>query len=99
MNTTGKGTRNEKRCEDFFKEKGWATWRTTRSKFQGLDCFGLFDVVSVEPSGKYLMFIQVKSNKCDKKIKDSIREFRMPPSCIKEVWTWIDREGWKKERL
>jgi len=99
MNTVAKGTRNEKRCEDFFKEQGWATWRTSRNKFQELDMFGLFDVVACEPSGKYLMFIQVKSNRCSKKTKTAIKEFKMPTKCFKEVWVWVDRYGWKKERL
>jgi len=99
MNTVAKGTRKEKLCEDFFKEKGWATWRTSRNKFQQLDAFGLFDVISVHPDGTEMYFIQVKSNRCSKKVKDSIRAFKMPPKCHKEVWIYIDREGWKKERL
>ena len=99
MNTVAKGTRNEKKCEDYYKDRGWATWRTSRNKWQGLDIFGLFDVVAVHPDGKKLLFIQVKTNRCAKKVKEGIREFKMPSTCEKWVWIWMDRKGWKKERL
>lgn len=99
MNTVAKGRRNEQRCEDFFKSIGYHTWRTFRNRYHDLDMFGLFDVVALHPDGKKMLFIQVKSNKCDKKTKDAIRAIKLTPNCEKWVWIWHDRKGWTMEEL
>jgi len=99
MNTVKKGSRNEKKCADIFRGKGWAVWKTFRSKFMNLDMFGLFDVVCLHPGGHKMLFIQVKSNRCDKKTRDAIRAFKMPPHCEKWVWIWHDRKGWTMEQM
>ena len=99
MNRTAKGTRNEKKCEDELIERGYTTWRTFRSKYRQLDLFDIFDVCGVSADGSHMLFIQVKSNKCDKSVRDKISVFKMPDCCHKEVWIWIDRKGWEKERL
>jgi hypothetical protein len=95
MNRLKKGYRNEKRCEDQLKSLGYTTWRTKRVSYANLDMFGLFDVVAVAPGGKHLLFIQVKSNVCSKKVQEQIAAFKMPPSCHKQIWIWIDRWKWK----
>ena len=99
MNTVAKGTRNEKRCADLFIEKGWHVWRTFRTKFRNLDMFGLFDVVALHPGGRKMLFIQVKSNYCDRKTKDAIKAIELPPRCEKWVWVWHDRKGWTMEEI
>jgi len=98
INKTGKGTRNEKRCEEELKKLGYTTRRATRTKYHKIDFFG-FDVMAISPDGHYMDFIQVKSNRCARATKDKIRELKMPHSCRKFVWIWVDRKGWKKERL
>ncbi len=99
INPVVKGRRNEAKCRDALKEAGYCTWKTFRGKYQNLDMFGLFDVVGLSPDGSHLVFVQVKSNSCAKKVRDKIREFKMPDCCRKMVWIWVDRKGWKKEWL
>ena len=97
MNTTAKGSRQEKKCSDYLEQLGYIVWKTYRNKFQNLDMFGLFDVVALHPRGCALRFIQVKSNRCDKKTRDKIKAFKLPKFCHKEIWIWKDRKGWAKE--
>jgi len=99
LNTLAKGRKNEKRCADIFREKGWHVWATFRSKWQNLDMFGLFDVVVLHPDGLKMLFIQVKSNRCDKKTKDAIKAIELPPRCEKWVYIWVDRKGWMMEEM
>jgi hypothetical protein len=99
MKTTSKGTRNEKRCEDELIERGYVTWRVRRTQFGSMDMFGLFDVAGWHRKLKKFMFIQVKSNRSDKKVRESIKAAQadMPANCSAELWVWIDRKGWRKE--
>jgi hypothetical protein len=95
---TGKGTRNEKRCEDDLRGQGLVTWRVRRNRFANMDMFGLFDVVGWDQKRKELWFIQVKSNRVDKKTLENVRlaTFGMPEGCLCQVWVWKDRQGWEK---
>lgn len=99
MNPVAKGRRNEKRCSDFWKDRGWHVWKTFRAKFQNLDMFKLFDVVALHPQGQKMVFIQVKSNRCDKKTRDAIRALKMPKGCEKWIWIWHDHKGWTMENF
>ena len=96
-NTVKKGYRTEKRCADELKEQGYIIWKTIRVKFQNIDLFGLFDVVALHPQGEHILFIQCKTNRADNKMRDAIRDLKMPRSCRKEMWIWKDRKGWVKE--
>ena len=98
MKRTSKGTRNEKKCEDALKEEGYVTWRVRRNRFANMDMFGLFDVVAWDKKNANIYFIQVKSNRFDKKILKDITEFNAnsPVGCRGYVWVWIDRKGWEK---
>ena len=98
MNKTAKGTRIEKKAEDTLKQQGYITWRVRRNKFANMDMFQLFDVVAVCCGGAYMRFIQVKSNRVDKKTVDTIRLFGLPDDCYKEIWVWHDRNSPKKLR-
>jgi len=95
--SVSKGSRNEKRCADELKAQGYVIWKTIRTKYQNIDLFGLFDVVALHPGGEHIRFIQVKSNRGDNKAREAIMKLKMPSSCIKEQWIWIDRKGWRKE--
>jgi len=99
MNKVAKGTRKEKACEDELKAQGYITWKTIRHKYLNIDLFGLFDVVALHPEGKHLLFIQVKSNRIDNKVRQEIKELKMPSACQKWIWCWMDKYGWRKELI
>ena len=91
MNKVAKGARNEKRCEDELKSRGYTTWRTRRARYLNLDMFGLFDVVGVSKDGAHMLFVQVKSNRFDKKQYEAISEFKLPSiTSRKEMWVYMD---------
>lgn len=96
MSKVSKGNRQEKRCEDDLKAKGYVTWKTRRVQYANIDIFGLFDVVALHPEGKCIRFIQVKSNRCDKPTRVAIQNLLMPKCCSKEIWIWKDYKGWTK---
>ena len=95
--TVAKGYRTEKRCADELKEQGYIIWNTIRVQYQNIDLFGLFDVVALHPQGAYILFIQCKTNRADNKAREAIMALKMPQSCRKEMWIWVDRKGWRKE--
>jgi Holliday junction resolvase-like predicted endonuclease len=97
MNAVSKGRRKEKLCADELRAKGYLTWKTIRHRFLNVDLFGLFDVVALAGDGSHLVFVQVKSNRPDKKARDAIMALKMPSTCRKEIWIWKDRRGWQKE--
>ncbi len=96
-NKTAKGYRVEKLCADGLKEKGYTIWKSIRVKYCNIDLFGLFDVVALSPKGKHLLFIQVKSNRVDNKMRDAVKALEMPECCQKWIWIWKDRKYWVKE--
>ena len=97
VNKVKKGYRIEKACEDELKAKGYTTWKTVRVKYLNIDLWGLFDVCACAADGSHLLFIQCKSNQCDNKTRDAVRNFKMPPACQKWIWIWKDQKGWVKE--
>ena len=97
INTSAKGTRKEKACEDVLKKAGYITWRKIRTKYWNLDIFGLFDVCGLASDGSHVLFIQTKSNRCDAKSRDAIQALKVPPGFRKEIWIWKDRKYWIKE--
>lgn len=96
-NKIAKGYRVEKLCADELKEKGYTIWKSIRVKYCNIDLFGLFDVVALHPEGEHLLFIQVKSNRVDNKMRDSIKALKMPEGCQKWIWIWKDYKYWIKE--
>ena len=86
MNTVAKGNRNEKKCEDELIGLGYHTWRTKRTKFGPIDLFGLFDVAAISPD-------------VDRKTREKIGAFKVPPYTTKEIWVWKDYKGWTKYTL
>jgi len=96
----GVGTTNEKRAEDALIDQGYNhTWRVRRTRFGNMDFMGLFDVVALkndEVRVPIMKFVQVKTNRVDKKTIEAIKAFRVPPWCFKEVWVWMSEEKqWK----
>jgi hypothetical protein len=97
INVTKKGYRKEKRCADELKALGYIVWKSIRTKYCNIDLWELFDVVALHPEGDHILFIQVKSNRCDTASRDKIRDLKMPPGAHKWIWIWKDQKGWIKE--
>lgn len=88
-----KGYRAEAECRKILENEGYLTIRNFLS-------WGIFDIVAI---GKdHVRFIQVKSSKKYNKLSsykkdiDNILKFNVPEFATKELWTRIDRHGWKK---
>ena len=94
INKVRKGRRIEKICFDELSNYP-NRWKTIRHKFLNIDFFRLFDVVVANE--KEMRLIQVKTGYCPNKVKEEIRNLKLPECCKKEVWMWFDRKGWKKE--
>lgn len=97
IDTANKGSRKEKLCADELQAQGYRTWKVINVKWQNLDLFGLFDVCALASDGSHLLFIQVKSNRCDTASRNAIRALKMPKVCEKWIWIWKDQRGWIKE--
>ena len=89
---TAIGNASEIRCEFELQHRGYTTWRVVRRRYGSMDMFGLFDVVGVLADGTRMKFIQVKTNRVERKVKDAIAAFPMPASCDKEVWVWKSKD-------
>lgn len=97
INKGGKGSRLEAKCASELKAEGGRIWKTIRVRYQNIDIFGLFDVLFLPKDGSKLRMIQVKSNRCDRATRETIRTLKVPKNIIKELWIWKDRIGWTKE--
>jgi len=96
INKVAKGTRKEKACADELEERGYITRKSIRVKYQKVDFFG-FDVMALAKDGSHMLFVQVKSNRCDTATRDRIKKLKLPPSIKKEIWIWKDRKYFVKE--
>lgn len=99
VNTVRKGSRVEKRCADELRAQGYFVWKTIRVPYADIDLWGIFDIAALDRAGQHIRFIQCKANRCDKKTREKIRALPMPKDCRKELWIWVDREGFTKEYL
>lgn len=89
VNTRRKGYRNQKKTQDLLEEEGWAVYTAPVMKFRhNNDIFHLFDHVASK--GEKIRFIQTKSNRCPKKVREDIKAFPFPKNVTKEVWIWKD---------
>ncbi len=98
IDAVAKGQRREAACAAELKAAGWNVWATIRVKYRNIDLWQLFDVAAQDPKTGALLFIQVKSNRCDTETRDRIRAFKVPEGVRKEVWIHKDGKGWIKER-
>ena len=97
INTARKGLKLERKAELELQAEGCRTWKKIRVRYLNNDIFGLFDLLALPEDGRKLRMIQVKANYCRPEVREAIRDLKVPSSIQKEVWTWKDRVGWKKE--
>jgi len=99
VNRNKKGRASENKCADFFREKGFAVHQPPRVKFQNVDVFNLFDVLS-KKRGFLTYWVQVKTNKCAPgDVKKAISEFAEKYGNENdrfEIWSWFDRKGFRR---
>lgn len=81
-----KGTRNELKVKAQLEALGWSVVKAGGS-------LGIFDLVAIHPDKDKGFLIQVKSNRQpEKKERDAIAAFPVPPYMSKLVWVVIDRK-------
>lgn len=81
-----KGTRNEHKVRDQLEARGWSVVKAGGS-------LGVFDLVAIHPDKEKGFLIQVKSNRQpEKKERDTIAAFSVPPYMSKLVWIVIDHK-------
>lgn len=96
INTYKKGYKNERRCLKELEDLGYRCWRAKITRFGQNDYFNLFDLCCVKQNLPTL-WVQVKSNKVSKKVRENIKVFGEDYLSYNEVLVavWIDRVGWK----
>lgn len=85
-----KGNRNEKRAQTALEKRGFLVERPRRSKWKRVDFWGLYDLIALSPTE--MLLVQVKSNRCPKKVREAIRDFPCPPFVQKQIWVYKDRQ-------
>ncbi|MEM4137345.1 MAG: hypothetical protein QXF48_01590 [Candidatus Anstonellaceae archaeon] len=104
MNKIEKGRRTEKEILEYYKKQGYNLfWRATRSRFQNLDFFGLFDIVV--RNKEETIYIQVKTNYtssinalCSEKGNQGISIYEFVCNFLKEdekvlIWNKKQKQG------
>lgn len=89
MNTYRKGKMLEKRAREILEKNGYKILtKSVFVRYQNIDFAGLFDIVACK--GKRWVFIQVKSKKDNKQLRE-IKKFAediAPLNCVCEMWVW-----------
>ena len=97
----------EKKCQKELEVEGWLVdWKIRPSgrkmpKGYGVDYFSLFDIMAIWPKKEsVLRFISVKGHGgVPKAHRTAIEKFKMPKSCIKEIWVYGRNKKIRKEIL
>jgi len=97
VNCYKKGYRNEVRAIKRLEQLGYVCWRAKITRFAKNDFFGLFDVIAVK-KGSPNVWVQVKSNRIQKKTRDEIQAFAdehfSPEHNRALIMAWKDRTRW-----
>ena len=103
INPRAKGRRREKEAKALLEQDGWLVEITKPgTKFEkNKDFFHLFDLIAIKKSqGNTLTkWIQVKSNRCPKKVREEISQFSKKYFDARnqaEVWIKKDLKPWKR---
>ena len=98
MNTYAKGRRTEKLAREWWETRGYAVWQAKITRHGSNDFFGLFDLVALK-KGYPNVWIQVKSNRCPKKVRNEILIFCDKYFLVQQnvacVMVKPDRKPWK----
>lgn len=60
-----------------------------------------FDVVAINPNGIRLIQCKREKDKLGKwdLLLEQLSEIKVPFNATKELWVWVDREGWVKQEV
>jgi len=87
-----KGNRRERQAKAVLEADGWLVVKAGGS-------LGLFDLVALHVDYGVLL-VQVKSNRPPARAEmDALHAFQCHSSWRKELWVYVDREGWKVKGL
>ena len=93
VKTRKKGNRRELQTEKIYQSWGYKTHRAGNQRFKHNDIFGIADILAI--NGESLEFIQVKSNKCDNKTRNELKELINQlnnPNITGSIWIIKDRK-------
>lgn len=93
VNTVRKGSYFELKAKKQLERWGFVVEKAKRSRFQGTDFYGLFDLICVD--GKTVKFIQVADCKKPKEWFARAERFQVPANCSKELWVYRERQGFR----
>ena len=97
VNTHKKGLRIENKAKKILETEGWLVEQTRWSRWSQKDFFGLFDLIAINSRGQR-KFVQVKTEKVSKKIRNQIGEFAKNYGNIFEsfeIWVYVMRRNFK----
>jgi Holliday junction resolvase len=96
MTNYRRGVEKERECMRILEAAGYETARTAGSH-------GLFDVIAINHLGVRL--IQLKRSKDGKwgqdyeLAKEKLLQLPKIPNITREIWIWVDRQGWVKQEV
>jgi hypothetical protein len=91
MNSRAKGKRNELKTQKWLEGQGYIVYSAPVMQYRvNNDIFHLFDHVATNHDK--VLFVQTKSNRCPKKVRDAISNFTLPENSEKVVVIWVDRQ-------
>lgn len=85
-----RGYETELKCMDRLENDGYMAFRSARSR-------GPFDVFALAKGG--ILLVQVKRTKIPGRKRhaselEKLRKVDLPLQCVKQLWCWVDRQGW-----
>lgn len=96
MTARAKGNRNELRAEKELVECDWIVQRAGYRRFAQNDFWGVGDILAIK-KGYPIKLVQVKSNRlATPSERKALADFGSNYNIQCEIWSWYDREGWRK---
>jgi len=93
VNTVRKGSYFERKAKQILERQGFVVEKAKRTRFQGTDFYGLFDLICVD--GKTIKFVQVADCVKPKEWFARAERFQVPLNCSKELWIYRERKGFR----
>ncbi len=97
MTNYERGVEKERKAQEQLEAVGYEAMRTAGSH-------GLFDVIGYGATG--VRMIQIKRAKKDNDWKhdyenaiEQLKQLPDLPSISREVWVWVDYQGWRKQEV